>query len=604
MIENVTILTKGGLVLWENKAYVLSGNPIDSLIKSVLLEDRLAEKSFTIDKYTLKWTMENEFGLIFIVVYQKLIQLLYVEELLEILKQKFTATFNDALKETKKSSTAAASISTTKFDFDNEYVNILKAVEMRDKELKELKKTGSLMKAPKSERMVSDKQKEKEDKEKEEQEKEKEVQQQQQQQEQKGELSKRGSRREMKSFQKKDNKPASSPNKPVKKETKWDDMKYTHAADKQLDRSTTDDGKDDAQVDAFLRKFLPDEAAKTDVDKFDSDDEDFDHSDYVVQQKEAKKGTIGSFFSSLTNGRIIDKEDLQPVMEKFRESLIGKNVNTEIADNICKSVAENLEGKKIGAFTSLASEVDKALDDSMTRILTPKHNIDILREAMVAKEQNRPYVITFCGVNGVGKSTSLSKICFWLKQNGLSCLIAACDTYRSGAVEQLEVHARCLKVNIFNRGYGKDIAIVAKDAIAEAKKKHIDIVLIDTAGRMQDNEPLMKSLTKLIQLNKPDLVLFVGEALVGNDGVDQLTKFNDALTNIAVGENIVNNSNNKTNLIDGIVLTKFDTIDDKVGAAISMVYKTGHPIVFVGVGQTYTDLKKLSIKAVVKALLK
>lgn len=123
--------------------------------------------------------------------------------------------------------------------------------------------------------------------------------------------------------------------------------------------------------------------------------------------------------------------------------------------------------------------------------------------------------------------------------------------------------------------------------------------MIDTAGRMQDNEPLMRSLHKLISINNPDLVLFVGEALVGNDGVDQLIKFDKALTQIASQD-----KQTKPRSIDGIVLTKFDTIDDKVGAAISMVYSTGHPIVFVGVGQTYTDLKNLSVKAIVNALFK
>ncbi|RXG56820.1 Signal recognition particle receptor subunit alpha-like protein [Armadillidium vulgare] len=124
----------------------------------------------------------------------------------------------------------------------------------------------------------------------------------------------------------------------------------------------------------------------------------------------------------------------------------------------------------------------------------------------------------------------------------------------------------------------------------------IDVVLIDTAGRMQDNEPLMRALAKLIHVNEPDLTLFVGEALVGNEAVDQLVKFNRALSSFSTAS--------KSQMIDGIVLTKFDTIDDKVGAAISMTYITGQPIVFVGTGQTYTDLKSLDPKAVVSALMK
>ncbi len=134
------------------------------------------------------------------------------------------------------------------------------------------------------------------------------------------------------------------------------------------------------------------------------------------------------------------------------------------------------------------------------------------------------------------------------------------------------------------------------EAIRYGKEAQFDVILVDTAGRMQDNEPLMRALAKLIKVNQPDLVLFVGEALVGNEAVDQLVKFNQALADYS--------SDSNPHIIDGIVLTKFDTIDDKVGAAISMTYITGQPIVFVGTGQTYTDLKALNVKAVVHALMK
>ncbi|XP_016118501.1 signal recognition particle receptor subunit alpha-like [Sinocyclocheilus grahami] len=134
------------------------------------------------------------------------------------------------------------------------------------------------------------------------------------------------------------------------------------------------------------------------------------------------------------------------------------------------------------------------------------------------------------------------------------------------------------------------------EAIAFARNQVFDVVLIDTAGRMQDNGPLMTALAKLIAVNTPDLVLFVGEALVGNEAVDQLVKFNQALAD--------HSKTDKPRLIDGIVLTKFDTIDDKVGAAISMTYITGQPIVFVGTGQTYSDLRSLNARAVVSALMK
>ncbi|KAJ2795754.1 hypothetical protein H4R20_005771, partial [Coemansia guatemalensis] len=187
--------------------------------------------------------------------------------------------------------------------------------------------------------------------------------------------------------------------------------------------------------------------------------------------------------------------------------------------------------------------------------------------------------------------------------NNKRVLIAACDTFRSGAVEQLRVHVRNLRalsdnqdVEIYERGYGKDSATIAKDAIAFGASNDFDVVLIDTAGRMQDNEPLMRALAKLVSLNSPDKIMFVGEALVGNEAVDQLQKFNRAMRDFS--------TNPRPRQIDAIILTKFDTIDDRVGAALSMTYITGQPIVFVGTGQTYTDLRKMNVAQVIRALLR
>lgn len=300
---------------------------------------------------------------------------------------------------------------------------------------------------------------------------------------------------------------------------------------------------------------------------------------------------------------------MQPALDKLRDHLICKNVAADISQKLCESVAVKLEGKVLGTFDTIATTVKNTLTEALVQILSPKRRVDILRDCLEAKKNKRPYIMSFCGVNGVGKSTNLAKICFWLIENNLNVLIAACDTFRAGAVEQLRTHTRHLNalhpsekhagrnmVELYEKGYGKDAAGIAMEAIRHAKDCGIDIVLIDTAGRMQDNEPLMRALAKLIKVNEPDLVLFVGEALVGNEAVDQLVKFNQALADYSSNEN--------PHIIDGIVLTKFDTIDDKVGAAISMTYITGQPIVFVGTGQTYTDLKKLNAKAVVHALMK
>merc|ERR1719148_528296 len=224
-------------------------------------------------------------------------------------------------------------------------------------------------------------------------------------------------------------------------------------------------------------------------------------------------------------------------------------------------------------------------------------SVDILRGVVDKRERGkgvlglggggRPYVIVMVGINGVGKSTSLAKIAYYLKSNGCKPLLAACDTFRSGAVEQLGVHARCLDVPIFHQGYAKDSSSVAKLAILQAEKDGNDVVLVDTAGRMQNNVPLMKALAKLVQENKPDLVCFVGEALVGNDGVDQLKMFDRALGKGS---------------IDGVILTKFDTVSNKVGAVLTMTRVTGAKVLFLGVGQKYNHLRKLSPRGIINSL--
>mmetsp|Transcript_14974 Transcript_14974/g.20656 ORF Transcript_14974/g.20656 Transcript_14974/m.20656 type:complete len:255 (+) Transcript_14974:313-1077(+) len=253
-------------------------------------------------------------------------------------------------------------------------------------------------------------------------------------------------------------------------------------------------------------------------------------------------------------------------------------------------------------MTRMSTMVKDAMTEALTRILTPTRSTDVLREVQQARERGQgPYTICFIGVNGVGKSTNLAKVAYWLLQHNISVQIAACDTFRAGAVEQLRTHCRRLeqtsghKVPLFERGYEKDPAAVAMEAKKQAARDGADVLLIDTAGRMQDNKPLMEALAKLVDQNRPDLCLFVGEALVGNDAVDQLNKFNSWLADLSTLQ--------KPRLIDGIVLTKFDTVDEKVGAALSMVYESGAPIMFVGCGQTYTDIRKLNVRHIVNTLL-
>ncbi|KAI3917977.1 hypothetical protein MKW98_000211 [Papaver atlanticum] len=202
------------------------------------------------------------------------------------------------------------------------------------------------------------------------------------------------------------------------------------------------------------------------------------------------------------------------------------------------------------------------MEDALVRILTPKCSVDVLRDVHASTEQGRPYVITFVGVNGVGNSTNLAKIAYWLQLRNISVMMAACDTFKSEAVEQLQSHAHKLQIPIFEKGYEKDPAVVVKEAIREARRNGSDVVLVNTAGRMQIN--YLSSIRKLADLSSSPSSL----------------------------------------VIDGILLTKFDFIDDNVGAALSMVYILGAPVLFVGCGQSYINFRKINVRTTVKTLLK
>ncbi|KAF4658892.1 hypothetical protein FOL46_006793 [Perkinsus olseni] len=351
----------------------------------------------------------------------------------------------------------------------------------------------------------------------------------------------------------------------------WDTGKVTSETMKALDMSkkgvtSTDEDEDDEQWKAARRTYLPSE------DEDEDSVDDITTTDDMAKDDLEEKATSNGIFATLTRqlknitgNQVLTDDDLQPVLATFREQLMSKNVAMDVANAIADGVANSLVGTRTGQFKSIHTTVKEALTQSISRILTPKKSVDVLRAAMQAKANGQVYSIVFLGVNGVGKSTNLSKVAYYLrKKGGLRVLICACDTFRAGAVEQLKTHARCLNVDLFERGYGKDAADIAKQGLYYAKQNAYDVVLIDTAGRMQDNEPLMKSLARLVAVNNPDLILFVGEALVGYDAIDQLTKFNRALMDYSL-------SPGNPRGVDGILLTKYDTVDDKVGAALSKV---------------------------------
>lgn len=309
-------------------------------------------------------------------------------------------------------------------------------------------------------------------------------------------------------------------------------------------------------------------------------------------------GAIGGLFRNVVGGKTLTKEDLAKPLKGLEEHLLKKNVAREAVVRLCESVERDLVGVKTSNFTSIETTIRAAMEKALTKILTPTSSLDLLREIQAVNASGRPYVLSIVGVNGVGKSTNLSKIAFFLLQNHHRVLIAAADTFRSGAVEQLRVHVRNLKelskreggeVDLFEKGYGKDAANIAADAVASAKANNFNVVLIDTAGRRHNDQRLMSSLEKFGKLANPDKILMVGEALVGSDSVAQARNFN---ASFGPGRGL-----------DGFVISKCDTVGDMVGTLVSMVHATGIPVVFLGVGQHYADLRGLNVSSVCRLLM-
>ncbi|KAI8060723.1 SRP54-type protein [Gongronella butleri] len=609
MLDLFTILNKGGLVLWQqNFAPVAAQGPVTALIKDVLIEERGATNTYLKDTYALKWTFANQLDLIFVVAYQKILQLPFLDELLETVKRLFIDTYRQDI-------TKDQGIHGDYSGFTPMFQQVLQNLESKyasqttraPRKFEDTKKFGNTLKGSQSGKSSPSGVSNGED-----------------------EIAKniqalhlqsspRGPSMNRKSPKPKGSPSGGSEKKKSQKQMRVWDGQIAKGEMEALDYSGGN-STDTLDADAIKAQFVDSaklgtknkqgvyEVQDVDVpeDVDDDDDEENDELDTTASAKTA--AASGGMFSSLLKSftqRELTEDALDPILSTMKNQLITKNVAKEIAEHVCDSVKSNLLGKKLGQFERVATVVRTSMEAALKRVLTPKTSLDILRDIEQAKAEHRPYTITFIGVNGVGKSTNLSKVCFWLLQNNMKVLIAACDTFRSGAVEQLRVHARNLRalqtsgmgsVELFERGYGKDSAGIAKDAIAYAGAQGFDVVLIDTAGRMQDNEPLMRALAKLVAVNSPDKIIFVGEALVGNEAVDQLTKFNMALKDFSGLQN--------PRHIDGMILTKFDTIDDKMGAALTMTYITGQPIYFVGTGQTYTDLKNLRVSHVVNALLR
>ncbi|KAI1374905.1 SRP54-domain-containing protein [Hypoxylon crocopeplum] len=663
MLDTFEILTTSGVVLWSRTYAPVNPSVINNFIADVFIEEKGAAAGakdtqstannppYKADQHTLKWTFVKELGVIFVAVYRSLLHLSWIDKLVDNLKTIFIDLYGDQL---KKPNTTV--VECRKFDeyFDQQYRELEASVATNTARLAEsyslleeasisgnlgdepplppsLKHRGkahngsqehpstaestpvatpntSRPSTPAGNHLV---------------------------------VGKGGPMAKMSRRAKKlrnnnsalassgDEAPTRKAKKAPKKGRKWDADGFADEEDDslQLDYSVVQNTlTSDSDVETTARSTAVEGVdssswgTTTSKGQFvlkDLDDEV--HS--ILASAEAKntaskagpKGglvgsglnTISSLFRNVMGGKTLTKEDLDKAMKGMEDHLLRKNVAREAAVRLCEGVEKELLGVKTGSFESIDARIAKAMEASLVKMLTPTSSLDLLREidavtkpSATSMRRPRPYVISIVGVNGVGKSTNLSKICYFLLQNRYKVLIAAGDTFRSGAVEQLKVHVRNLKelteregghVEIFEKGYGGDAATVAKDAVREAANEGFDVVLIDTAGRRHNDQRLMSSLEKFAKFAQPDKILMVGEALVGTDSVAQARNFNSSF--------------GPGRTLDGFIISKCDTVGDMVGTLVSIVHATNVPVLFVGVGQHYSDIRNFSVKWAVEKLL-
>ncbi|UCE29547.1 MAG: signal recognition particle-docking protein FtsY [Candidatus Bathyarchaeota archaeon] len=268
-------------------------------------------------------------------------------------------------------------------------------------------------------------------------------------------------------------------------------------------------------------------------------------------------------------------DQLHTILEDFKLSLIENDVAMSVADHICKEMEKRLDGLQVKRLDDRRKIVEERLQEILLEIMRAKDKTDFLEMVEKKRETNEPHVIVFVGINGTGKTTSIAKVAKLLMKKNYSVVLACSDTYRAGSIEQLEEHAKRLGIRMIKHKYGADPAAVAYDAISHAKAHGVNVVLIDTAGRIQTNRNLMNELMKIKRVVSPDLTVLTVDALTGNDAVMQAEEFHKS-----VG-------------IDGTILTKVDA-DVKGGSALSVTCVTSKPIFFIGVGQEYEDLQEFS----------
>ncbi|XEV03787.1 hypothetical protein FSHL1_009074 [Fusarium sambucinum] len=656
MLDSFEILTTSGVVVWSRTYTPINPSIINNFIADTFIEEKSGaialsdsrsastNAPYKSDQHTLKWTLVKELGIIFVAVYRSLLHLSWVDKLVDNIKTIFVKLYGEQLtkphttlvechafdeyfdvqiEELDQTSTKVPSttitagaipleeeiIPTTTGDeppvapgltYRGRHLNGPQDALSADESTLALTPNGSRPGTPSNHLLSA-----------------------------KGGPIAKISRRARKA-KNQTSAPASSGDEAPRKKTtakkgrKWDADGFADEDDDvQLDYSTKAQATSDSEAEGrstALDEIDSNTWGSTSKGKFVLKDLGDEVHEILASEAEkaaearsrSKSGLLGTgvsaisgLFRNVVGGKTLTKEDLDKAMKGMEEHLLQKNVAREAAVRLCEGVEKELIGVKTGSFESINARIQAAMEASLTKMLTPTSSLDLLREidaitspSVTSLRKPRPYVMSIVGVNGVGKSTNLSKICFFLLQNKYKVLIAAGDTFRSGAVEQLAVHVRNLKeltareggrVELYQKGYGKDAATVAKDAVSHAAQEGYDVVLIDTAGRRHNDQRLMSSLEKFAKFAQPDKILMVGEALVGTDSVAQARNFNAAFGAVRT--------------LDGFIISKCDTVGDMVGTLVSLVHATNVPVLFVGVGQHYSDLRNFSVKWAVEKLL-
>ncbi len=375
------------------------------------------------------------------------------------------------------------------------------------------------------------------------------------------------------------------------------------------DSETKKDEEEEEKSGGFFSRFRGKDKEEESVEEDTADDDEEESEDESIEEEEEIKAIeseeeesepeeeeeekSGGFFSSLRRGskdkdddeedeeksggffsfikeKTLSEDDVDDILFDLEMSLLEGDVAMDVADKVVNSVKEDLVGKKIKRSNDIEEYTYNALKSAVSEIINieGKSMTDMIEDK---KKVGEPLVVMLVGINGTGKTTTIGKLCDFYIKKGYTPVIAASDTFRAGAIEQVKHHADNLGVKIIKHEKGSDPAAVAFDAVSHAKATGKELVLIDTAGRMQNNTNLMDEMKKIKRVSKPDLVVFVGDALTGNDATLQASKFNDAID------------------IDGVILTKADA-DSKGGASLSIGYVIKKPILFLGMGQEYSDI--------------